>query len=73
VIAASMAWALALDIAVCALLTPALDDVGWRWRPDVDSLAATLVVLSMAIVIPAAVLLERMTRPHDLVPRAAIR
>ncbi|HEY3804577.1 MAG TPA: hypothetical protein VGL61_18305 [Kofleriaceae bacterium] len=73
VIAQSMAWALALDTAVCAVLTPVVDDAAWRWRPDVDPLAATLIVLSMAIVIPGAVLLERMTRPHDLVPRAAIR
>ena len=73
VIARSIAWALALDTVVCALLTPAINAENWMWRPDVDVLAATLVALSLAIVIPGAVLLERMTRPRDLVPRAAVR
>jgi hypothetical protein len=73
VIVLSLAWALAVDVVVCTLLSPAVADESFVFRPDVDALAATLVVLSLAIVIPGAVLLERTTRPHDVVPRAAIR
>jgi hypothetical protein len=58
---AAVYWTLLCDLAPLALI----------YDPDFRSLSrAGMVVSSLAIVIPAAIILERWTRPYEFVPRA---